>query len=66
LDVLRQGRARIFRINEEALGYVANLNWSKKAWRRLQTWAEENGGQDLEEASFLAKLDTVLPKVGAQ
>jgi hypothetical protein len=66
LDVLRQGRARIFRLNEEALGYVANLNWSKKAWRRLQVWAEENGGQDLEEASFLAKLDATLPKVSAQ
>lgn len=66
LDVLRQGRARIFRLNEEALGYVANLNWSKKAWQRLQTWAEENGGQDLEEASFLAELDATLPKLNTQ
>jgi hypothetical protein len=66
LDVLRQGRARIFRLNEEALGYVANLNWSKKAWQRLQAWAEENGGQDLEEASFLAELDATLPKLSTQ
>jgi len=66
LDVLRQGRKRIFRLNEEALGYVANLNWSKKAWQGLQNWAQENGEQDLEETSFLAKLDVELPKLSAQ
>jgi hypothetical protein len=66
LDVLRQGRKRIFRLNEEALGYVANLTWSKKAWQGLRNWAQENGEEDLEEASFLAELDGVLPKLSAQ
>lgn len=66
LDVLRQGRPRIFRLNEEALGYVANLNWSRKAWQGLLNWVQENGGQDLEEASFLAELDVALPKLSAQ
>jgi hypothetical protein len=66
LDVLRQGRKRIFRLNQEALGYVANLNWSKKAWQRLQNWAQESGEQDLEETIFLAKLDARLPKLSVQ
>jgi hypothetical protein len=66
LDVLRQGRPRIFRLNEEALGYVANLNWSRKAWQGLLNWVQENGEQDLEEASFLAELDVALPKLSAQ
>jgi len=66
LDVLRQGRTRIFRLNKEALGYVANLNWSKKAWQGLQNWAQEKGEQDLEEANFLAELDATLPKMSAQ
>jgi hypothetical protein len=66
LDVLRQGRKRIFRLNQEALEYVVNLHWSKKAWQRLQNWAQESGEQDLEEAIFLAKLDAALPKLSAQ
>jgi hypothetical protein len=66
LDVLRQGRTRLFRVNEEALEYVANLNWSKKAWQGLRNWAQENGEQDLEEATFVAKLDARLPKLSAQ
>lgn len=66
LDVLRQGRTRIFRLNEEAMGYVANLNWSKKAWQGLRNWAQKNGEQDLEEANFLAELDAALPKLSAQ
>ena len=66
LDVLRQGRPRIFRLNDEALGYVGNLNWSKKAWRGLLNWAQKNGEQDLEEGNFLAELDAALPKLSAQ
>jgi Transposase IS66 family len=66
LDVLRQGRERIFRLNEEALGRVANLNWSKKAWLHLQHWVQTWGEQDLREADFLSKLGTELPKISAQ
>lgn len=66
LDVLRQGRQRIYRLNQEALGYVANLNWSKKAWQKMQNWAQESGEQDLEETIFFAKLDAVFPKLSVQ
>jgi len=66
LDVLRQGRPRIFRLNDEALGYVASLNWSRKARQRLLNWVQEKGEQDLEEDSFLAELDAALPKLSVQ
>ena len=66
LDVLRNGRARIFRLNAEALGYLENLAWSKKAWRTLQSWAAEGGEQDLEEKAFLERLEASLPKLSQQ
>ena len=66
LDVLRNGRARIFRLNVEALGYLENLAWSKKAWRSLQNWAAEGGEQDLEEKAFLEHLEASLPKLSQQ
>ena len=66
LDVLRQGRKRIFRLNGEALGYVASLNWSRKARQRLLNWAQEKGERDLEEEQFFAELDATLPKLSVQ
>jgi len=66
LDVLRNGRKRIFRLNAEALGYLENLPWSKKAWHRLQRWATEGGEQDLEESAFLERLEAALPKLSQQ
>jgi hypothetical protein len=66
LDVLRNGRKRIFRLNAEALGYLENLPWSKKAWRRLQSWTAESGEQDLEESAFLERLEAALPKLSQQ
>jgi hypothetical protein len=64
LDVLRNGRQRLYRMNEEALGYLKNqLNWSKAAWDCLQGWvAEEN----LAEAPFLNRLAAELPGLGQQ
>ena len=58
LDVLRNGRERIFRLNAEALGYMENLKWSKMVWRTLQSWVAE-AGQDLEEPAFLKRLEAV-------
>jgi len=66
LDVLRNGRKRIFRLNAEALGYLENLAWSKTAWRTLQSWAAEGGEQDLEEGAFLECLEAALPKLSQQ
>lgn len=64
LDVLRNGRQRIFRLNEEALGYLENqLKWSKAVWGTLQSWVAE---QDLGESAFLERLDAELPGLGKQ
>lgn len=66
LDVLRNGRQRIFRLNTEALGYLENLPWSKTAWHTLQSWTVESGEQDLEESAFLERLEATLPKLSQQ
>lgn len=64
LDVLRNGRERIFRLNAEALGYLeSQLKWSKAVWGTLQRWAAE---QDLDEPTFLKRLDAELPGLGKQ
>jgi hypothetical protein len=64
LDVLRHGRERFFRLNAEALGYLANqLPWSKAVWGILQRWVAE---QDLDEPTFLKRLDAELPGLGKQ
>jgi hypothetical protein len=63
LDVLRNGRERRFRLNEEALGYVGNLYWSKAAWRALTSQCSE---QDLNEGQFQAQLVKTLPKMSQQ
>jgi hypothetical protein len=64
LDVLRNGRGRIFRLNAEALGYMeSQLKWSKAVWRTLQSWVAE---RDLDEPTFLKRLDAELPGLGKQ
>lgn len=64
LDVLRNGRARIFRLNAEALGYLeSQLKWPKVVRRTLQHWVAE---QDLDEPTFLKRLDAELPGLGKQ
>ncbi len=63
LDVLRNGRKRIFRLNAEALGYLGNLVWSKAAWHTLQSWKSE---VDLDEEAFQRRLDIDLPKLSQQ
>ncbi len=66
LDVLRNGRARLFRMNKETLGYLENLPWSKKARGALQCWAAEGSEQDLEERAFLKRMEAALPKLSQQ
>jgi hypothetical protein len=64
LDVLRNGRQRQYRMNDEALGYLKNqLHWSKAAWHCLQGWVAE---ESLDEAAFLQRLDRELPGLGQQ
>jgi len=61
LDVLRQGRARVFRLNDEALGYLKSLSLPKATRQTLLAWCDE---QDLDEAVFLNRMDTHLPELG--
>lgn len=64
LDVLRNGRARQFRINAEALAYLQKQSpWSKTAWSRVQSWVRE---ESLDEATFLGRLESELPGLGPQ
>jgi len=58
LDVLRQGRERVFRLNGEALGYLEKVALSKAAQQILPTWCSE---QDLDEVAFLGRLDMLCP-----
>ena len=61
LDVLRQGRARRFRLNQEALDYLVGAQLSRATRRTLTTWGSET---ELDEATFQRELQTRLPKLG--
>jgi hypothetical protein len=63
LDVLRNGRPRVFRLNREALGYLENVQLSKAARHALLDWSSE---QDLDEPTFSVRLDWLLPDLGRQ
>ena len=60
LDVLCNGRKRLFRLNEETIGYLRCIPWSRAAWRKIQNWKSE---QDWEEVAFLERLDEGLPRL---
>ena len=63
LDVLRNGRARRFRLNEEALGYLASVPLSKA----MRTWlAAECSEQEWDEQTFVERLDSRWPKLNRQ
>jgi hypothetical protein len=63
LDALLNGRARRFRLNEEALGYLESAPLSKT----MRTWlAAECSDQDLDEETFVERLDTRWPNLAAQ
>ena len=63
LDVLRQGRKRVFRLNGEALRYLEKVALSKAAQETLPSWCSE---EDLDEVAFLGKLDSALPALNTQ
>ncbi len=63
LDVLRQGRKRIFLLNEEAFGYLEKVVLSNAACEVLPKWRSE---KVWEEAAFLKRLDQALPNLNIQ
>ena len=63
LDVLRQGRKRIFRLNGEALDILKEVPLSKAAQALLPTWCSE---AVWEEADFIERLDQALPNQAFQ
>ena len=63
LDVLCNGRKRLFRLNEETIGYLKGIPWSKTARRKIQSWKSE---RDWEELAFLERLDEGLPGLSKQ
>lgn len=63
LDVLRQGRARIFRLNQEALELLAQVPLSKAAQAILPLWCSETVW---EEAAFVERLEAALPNLNTQ
>lgn len=63
LDVLRNGRERRFRLNQEALEYLKGVPISKVLYQRLATWCSE---ADMDEPTFTQCLNNWLPKLGEQ
>lgn len=63
LDVLRQGRKRIFRLNAEAFGYLEKVSLSKAVQKILPQWRSE---KVLDEAAFVKRLDAALPNLNIQ
>jgi len=63
LDVLRNGRPRIFLINAEALSYLEGLPLSKTTRQTLQSWQD---GIVLDEIAFIARLNDDLPDLPVQ
>jgi hypothetical protein len=63
LDVLRPGRERRFRLNEEALGYLKSVPLSKATRNWLSA---ECSDQDWDEQIFVERLDTNWPKLNEQ
>lgn len=63
LDVLRGGRKRIFRLNQEALCYLENVSLSKAAQQILPKWRSE---KVWDEVAFVHRLDTALPNLNVQ
>jgi hypothetical protein len=63
LDVLRQGRKRIFRLNQEAVEILQGVPLSKAAQEILPTWCSE---KDWAETDFIQRLDQALPNLNMQ
>jgi len=63
LDVLRQGRKRVFLLNAEAFGYLERVTLSKAAQAVLPQW---QSAKVWEEADFMKSLDQALPNLNIQ
>jgi hypothetical protein len=63
LDVLRPGRERRFRLNDEALDYLASTPLSKVTRNWLSAQCSD---QDWDEQTFVEHLDTNWPKLNEQ
>ena len=63
LDVLRNGRERRFRLNEEALAYLEKVPLSQSTRQTLQTWRSDT---EMDEATFQQDLKRLLPNLGKQ
>jgi hypothetical protein len=63
LDVLRQGRKRIYLLNAEALTYLDGMPFSKETRRILEGWRSETV---MEEETLLHELDIRLPILNKQ
>ena len=63
LDVLRQGRPRVYRLNAEAEGFLARVGLSQVTRRRLACLPRD---QFLEEATLQGLLAQHLPGLGPQ
>jgi hypothetical protein len=63
LDVLRQGRKRIYLLNVEAMTYLEGMPFSKETWGILKNWRSETV---MEEETFIHELDIRLPILNKQ
>ena len=61
VDVLRQGRGRIFLLNEEALGYLERIQLAPSTRAILRAGC---GNVIMDETGFLKWLDMFLPNLG--
>ena len=63
LDVLRQGRKRVYLLNAEALAYLEGMLFSEATRCTLETWRSETV---MEEETFLHELDRRIPILNKQ
>jgi hypothetical protein len=63
LDVLRNGAPRIFRLNDEAFGYLEQAGVSRITRTKLRHLPRD---QSMDQPTFQQWIDTILPGVGVQ
>jgi len=63
LDVLRQGRKRVYLLNAEALAYLDGMPFSEATRCTLETWCSETV---MAEETFLHELDRRIPILNKQ
>jgi hypothetical protein len=63
LDVLRQGRKRVYLLNIEALAYLDGMPFSEATRCTLEAWRSETV---MEEETFLHELDRRIPILNKQ